>query len=134
MEKQEAPIHNSPFSDEELEQFEKMLKEEQKESEKKVEQYQSRLEELEGNLDDKSSSADHHTGNVGTTEDEREKFYIMIEKEKEKQEEINMALNRIETGNYGICKVTGKPIQKERLLVKPYAKYSIDAKKGETSG
>jgi RNA polymerase-binding transcription factor DksA len=53
----------------------------------------------------------------------------MIEKEKEKQEEINMALNRIDTGNYGICKVTGNAISKERLMAKPYAKYSIEAKK-----
>lgn len=133
MGKQKTPIRNTPFSDEELTHFRKKLKEQQKESEKNVEQYESSLEELEGNMDDKSSSADHHTGNVGTTEDEREKYYIMIEKEKEKQEEINMALNRIETGNYGICHVTGKPIQKERLEAKPYAKYSVDAKEGETA-
>jgi RNA polymerase-binding protein DksA len=131
MEKQEAPIRNTPFSDEELEHFEKKLKEEQKESEEKIEQYQDHLEEMEDNLDDTNSSAAHHQGNIGTSEDERERYYIMIEKEKEKQEEINMALNRIETGNYGICKVTGEPIQKERLEAKPYAKYSIDAKEGE---
>jgi len=130
MKKQEAPIHNSPFSDEELKQFEQMLKDEQKESEEKVKRYENRLEEIEDKLDDTSSSATHHQGNIGTTEDERERYYIMIEKEKEKQEEINMALNRIETGNYGICKVTGDPIRKERLKAKPYAKYSIAAKEG----
>ncbi|MFD2533213.1 TraR/DksA family transcriptional regulator [Gracilimonas halophila] len=131
MEKQEAPIRNTPFSDEELEHFEKKLKEEQKESEEKIEQYQDHLEEMENNLDDTNSSAAHHQGNIGTSEDERERYYIMIEKEKEKQEEINMALNRIETGNYGICKVTGEPIQKERLEAKPYAKYSVNAKERE---
>jgi len=129
MNKQETPIHNSPFSEEELEQFEEMLKKEHKESEKKVSQYEDRLEDLESNMDDNSSSSAHHQGNIGTSEDEREKYYIMIEKEKEKQEEINMALNRIETGNYGICKVTGNPIKKERLMAVPYAKYSIEAKK-----
>lgn len=129
MNKQETPINNSPFSEEELEQFEQMLKKEQTESERKVDQYQERLDELESNLDDTNSSSAHHQGNIGTTEDERDKYYIMIEKEKEKQEEINMALNRIETGNYGICKVTGNPIKKERLQVKPYAKYSMGAKK-----
>lgn len=130
MKKQEAPIHNSPFSDEELQQFEQMLKDEQKESEEKVERYENRLEEIEDKLDDTNSSATHHQGNIGTTEDERERYYIMIEKEKEKQEEINMALNRIETGNYGICKVTGDAIRKERLQAKPYAKYSLAAKEG----
>lgn len=133
MKKQEAPIRNTPFSDKELEHFEKKLKEEQKESEKKIELYGKSLDELEGNMEDTSSSADHHQGNIGSDEDEREKYYLMIEKEKEKLEEINMALNRIETGNYGICKVTGEPIQKERLEAKPYAKYSIDAKDGKTA-
>lgn len=133
MEKQEAPIRNTPFSEEELEHFEQKLKVEQKESVDQVERFKIRLEELEDKLDDTSSSAAHHQGNIGTSEDERERYYIMIEREKEKQEEINMALNRIKTGNYGICKVTGKPIQKERLEAKPYAKYSIDAKEGKTA-
>ncbi|MDR9419096.1 TraR/DksA family transcriptional regulator [Gracilimonas sp.] len=131
MEKQEAPIRNTPFSEKELDHFRHLLEVERKKSQEKVESYESQLEDMEKNLDDTSSSASHHQGNIGTSEDEREKYYIMIEKEKEKQEEINMALNRIETGNYGICKVTGNPIQKERLEAKPYAKYSIDAKKGD---
>lgn len=127
MDKQEAPINNSPFSDEELEHFEHLLKEEQKESESNIEEFQNRLSELEEKLDDTSSSAAHHQGDIGSSEEVREKYYSLIDKEKEKLEEINMAFGRLESGNYGICNVTGKPIQKERLEVKPYAKYSVDA-------
>jgi len=40
--------------------------------------------------------------------------------------QIDEALRRIEDKTYGICLATGKPIDKERLLAKPWAKYSID--------
>jgi RNA polymerase-binding protein DksA len=127
MDKQEAPINNSPFTDEEIEHFEHLLNEELKETSTNIEQFENRLQELESKMNDKNSSTAHHQGNIGTSEDEREKYYTLIQKEKEKLNDIKMALDRIETGNYGICNVTGKPIQKERLQVKPYAKYSVDA-------
>ena len=41
----------------------------------------------------------------------------------EKQlEDVNNALERIEKGNYGICEVSGEPIEKERLMANPAAK------------
>ncbi|MBU0763745.1 MAG: TraR/DksA C4-type zinc finger protein [Bacteroidetes bacterium] len=39
------------------------------------------------------------------------------------------ALIRIENGTYGICRVTGKLIAKERLRAVPHATLSIEAKK-----
>ena len=41
---------------------------------------------------------------------------------------LEHALNRIENKTYGICRVTGKLIQKERLLLVPHATLSIEAK------
>jgi RNA polymerase-binding transcription factor DksA len=40
--------------------------------------------------------------------------------------EINEALARIESGVYGVCLYSGKPIGKPRLEAKPWAKYSIE--------
>ena len=39
------------------------------------------------------------------------------------------AIMRIENKTYGICRVTGKLIQKERLKLVPHATLSIEAKK-----
>jgi len=39
---------------------------------------------------------------------------------------IESALVRIETGRYGICLKSGKPIPKERLEAIPYALYRIE--------
>jgi RNA polymerase-binding transcription factor DksA len=43
-------------------------------------------------------------------------------------ENLKNALMRIENKTYGICRVTGKLIQKERLKLVPHATLSIEAK------
>ena len=43
--------------------------------------------------------------------------------------DLKSALVRIENKTYGICRVTGKLIQKERLMLVPHATLSIEAKK-----
>ena len=43
--------------------------------------------------------------------------------------DLNNALLRIEHGTYGVCRVTGKLIQKERLRLVPHATLSIEAKR-----
>ena len=42
--------------------------------------------------------------------------------------DLKNALMRIENKTYGICRVTGKLIQKERLKLVPHATLSIEAK------
>jgi DnaK suppressor protein len=41
--------------------------------------------------------------------------------------EINQALERIKSGDYGYCEDTGEPIGAARLLVMPTARLSVDA-------
>jgi DnaK suppressor protein len=43
--------------------------------------------------------------------------------------DLNNALLRIENNVYGVCRVTGKLIQKERLKLVPHATLSIEAKR-----
>ena len=43
--------------------------------------------------------------------------------------DLKNALLRIENGTYGVCRVTGKLIQKERLKLVPHATLSIEAKR-----
>jgi RNA polymerase-binding transcription factor DksA len=40
-------------------------------------------------------------------------------------------LIRIENNSYGVCRVTGKLISKERLTLVPHATLSIEAKKAQ---
>jgi RNA polymerase-binding transcription factor DksA len=43
--------------------------------------------------------------------------------------DLRNALLRIENGTYGVCRVMGKLIQKERLKLVPHATLSIEAKR-----
>ena len=43
--------------------------------------------------------------------------------------DLKNALLRIENGTYGVCRLTGKLIQKERLKLGPHATLSIEAKR-----
>ena len=43
--------------------------------------------------------------------------------------DLKNALLRIENKTYGVCRVTGKLIQKERLRIVPHATLSIEAKR-----
>ncbi len=40
--------------------------------------------------------------------------------------EIEFALARIESGNYGFCEVTEEPIEQDRLKALPHTRYSIE--------
>jgi RNA polymerase-binding transcription factor DksA len=40
--------------------------------------------------------------------------------------EVLAALRRLERGTYGICEITGKPIEPDRLEALPWARYSIE--------
>jgi DnaK suppressor protein len=45
--------------------------------------------------------------------------------------DLKNALLRIQNGTYGVCRVTGKLIQKERLKLVPHATLSIEAKRAQ---
>ena len=44
---------------------------------------------------------------------------------------LKNALIRIENSSYGVCRITGKLISKERLTLVPHATLSIEAKKAQ---
>ena len=61
--------------------------------------------------------------------DAREPLYKEIDKlEKQIKENLEAALIRIEKKSYGICRVTGKLIPKERLRLVPHATLTVEAK------
>jgi len=53
-------------------------------------------------------------------------FLSMTERLRKQLMEIEIALSRIESGNYGICEETEEPIEPERLLAIPWTRLSIE--------
>lgn len=48
--------------------------------------------------------------------------------------EINMALNRLDAGRYGVCERCEKPIPKLRLNAIPYARYCVPCAEAVEAG
>jgi DnaK suppressor protein len=116
----------TPFSDEELEEFRQLILKKRAEA---VEDIDSLRAQLEDSREHESDSAySFHMADAGTDAMEREKLYLMIARQQKFAGYLDRALERIENKTYGICKVTGKPIQKERLMAVPHTEISIEAK------
>lgn len=129
----DAPVNNTPYSEEELDHFKELLLQERKEAIADEEIMKESVEDPKAVNDDEVSSQDHHPGDLGSEEQERETNHILRERNRQKIDEIDAALKRIENKTYGVCEDTGKKIQKERLEAIPYTRFSAEArKKNET--
>jgi RNA polymerase-binding protein DksA len=50
------------------------------------------------------------------------------DKENKLLRQINLALSKLETGDYGVCEGTGEPIGYARLKIRPWTRYSVQHK------
>lgn len=67
-----------------------------------------------------------HPADVGTDNFEQEFTLGLLESERTLLGEINQALERIDSGTFGICVGTGQFIGIPRLRARPWAKYCIE--------
>ena len=58
---------------------------------------------------------------------EQDKALGRVSTYQEMLDEVNGALRRIETGTYGVCELTGKPIATDRLEAIPWTRFSVEA-------
>jgi DnaK suppressor protein len=70
-----------------------------------------------------------HMADAGTDEFDRDFALSMISSDQNALYEIEEALNRIRSGNYGTCEITGKPIEAERLTAIPWTRFSAEAQR-----
>jgi len=120
----------TPFSDEELEHFKELLLERRREAKEEIEQMREQIEQAnEQSGDDTAYGV--HMADAGTDAREREKLHLMIARQQKYVGYLDRALERIKNETYGICRVTGEPISKERLEAVPHTEISIEAKRQE---
>ncbi len=115
------------YSDKELEKFRKLI-------EKKIEKAQSHLELLKSSyMNDGNNGTDDTAPTFKAFEEGSQTMskeantQLAIRQEKFIRD-LKNALLRIENKTYGICRVTGKLINKKRLMLVPHATLSIEAK------
>lgn len=134
--KQEAYQPGSPlvrYSDAELQEFKELIQ-------RKLEAAKKELAYLQGLITRKDemgggeSEGRYMTMEDGTISMEREQLAQMASRQVTYIDHLEKALMRIENKTYGICRVTGKLIEKARLRAVPHATLSIEAKMGLVKG
>jgi RNA polymerase-binding transcription factor DksA len=123
---QENPGPTMRYSDAELTEFRELIN-------KKLDTAKKELAYLQGLITRKDEGGDLDEGRYMTMEDgsmsmEREQLSQMASRQIQFIDHLEKAIMRIENKTYGICRVTGKLIDKARLRAVPHATLSIEAK------
>ena len=114
------------YSDADLAEFRDLIT-------KKLEAAKKELAYLQGLITRKDETGDMEDARYMTMEDgsvsmEREQLSQMASRQIQFIDHLEKAMMRIENKTYGICRVTGKLIDKARLRAVPHATLSIEAK------
>src|SRR5260221_13728389 len=65
-----------------------------------------------------------HMADAATDSFDRDLALSLLSSEQDALYEVEQALSRIRSGNYGICELTGKRIQSQRLDAIPWTRFS----------
>ena len=115
------------YSDEELEEFRILIQEKLDKAMREYKEYCSSVNDSDGK-DVNDTSPTFKTLEEGATTLSKEESGRLAQRQMEFIQHLQAALVRIENKTYGICRVTGKLIPKERLRAVPHATLSIEAK------
>jgi DnaK suppressor protein len=131
MKKAAAPEkEKTRYSDEELEEFRQII----------IQKLEKAKNDLKLLTESYTISNEHDTSDTSPTFKVLEEGYQVFSKEENskfaaRQEKfiksLENALVRIENKSYGICRITGKLIPKDRLRIVPHATLSIEAKRNQ---
>ena len=75
-----------------------------------------------------------HMADAGTDSFEQEKNYILMGRESDYYKNLEIALDRIDDGIFGICKICAELIPEERMLEVPNATKCVGCKEKEKLG
>ena len=130
----DQPVHDlgAPivrYSDADLAEFRELIQRKLESAKKELSYLQgliTRKDEMGGDNDD----ARYMTMEDGSMSMEREQLSQMASRQITFIDHLEKAIMRIENKTYGICRVTGRLIDKARLRAVPHATLSIEAKMG----
>jgi DnaK suppressor protein len=118
---------NNRYSDKELEEFRVLIKEKIEKAERDLQLIKSAYMNDHNNGTDDTSPTFKAFEEGSETMSKEANSALAIRQEKFIRD-LKNAMIRIENKTYGICRVTGKLIGKERLKLVPHATLSIEAK------
>ncbi len=117
----------------ELEHFKQIIVEKKKEVLKNLEYLRSTiLDSTTREATGDHSAYSYHMADQGTDNMEREKAFLFAARDEKYLKQLEMALERIENGTYGICRVCEKEIDHKRLEAVPTTTICFDCKVAES--
>lgn len=97
---------------------------------KEIDEHSQTAFSREGKEDtgDISASYSQHTADIDNEAFTRDCALSLLASKQQELSEINIAIERMKKGTYGICEITGRPIPAERLRDVPFTRFSIEGK------
>lgn len=118
------------YSDAELAEFKALIEQKIADAQKDHKHFQGQLD----HSDENGGGTQEGTADLmedGSASLSREKLSELAHRQIKFIQNLKAALVRIENKSYGVCKVTGKLIAKERLKIVPHTTLSIEAKNAQ---
>ena len=117
------------YSDAELEEFRVIIEKTRQEAVEEFQILRQNLEDITNSeLADENASYSMHMAEQGTEAQEKEKIYAQVQRLNDYIKKLDEALQRIKEKTYGICRVCGILIAKERLIAVPITTLSASYK------
>ncbi|MCQ2153108.1 MAG: TraR/DksA C4-type zinc finger protein [Bacteroidales bacterium] len=116
------------YSDEELAEFKVIIEDMLKKAREEYETLRTVVMHGGGNDIEDTSPTFRTVEDDGATQRSKEEASALAQRQYKFIQNLEQALVRIENKTYGICRVTGKLIPKERLRLVPHATLTVEAK------
>lgn len=116
------------YSDEDLEEFRVLINDK---LDKALAEYASLKDQLQGDKSQDPSETGRQFNDIfdeSSSHTQRAEIQRLMNRQQQFIEKLHGALTRIDNKTYGICRVTGELIPKDRLRAVPHATLSIEAK------
>ena len=116
------------YCDEDLEEFRVLINDK---LDKALAEYASLKDQLQGDKSQDPSETGRQFNDIfdeSSSHTQRAEIQRLMNRQQQFIEKLRGALTRIDNKTYGICRVTGELIPKDRLRAVPHATLSIEAK------
>lgn len=125
-----AMTEKTRYTDEELQEFKELILEKLEKARRDYDALKASLSGSDGN-DIADTSPTFKVLEEGASVLSKEEAGRLAQRQAKFISHLEAALVRVENKTYGICRVTGKLISKERLRAVPHATLSMEAKEGQ---
>jgi DnaK suppressor protein len=118
------------YSDSELQEFRDLINKKLTSAREELASLQEEISNSNDHCIDDTNNA-YKTLEDGSATHSKENLSQLAARQRKFIDNLEAAIVRIENKTYGICKVTGKLIAKERLRAVPHTTMSMEAKSGQ---